>query len=216
MKSFLLIGAGKFGKSIAMELNRMGQQVMIVDKNEDLIEDIMPYVTDGQIGDCSNKEFLRLLGVSNFDTAIVTIAEDFQSSLETTLNLKELGAKHVIARALNDVHEKFLLRNGADEVIFPEKQMAKWIAVRYSANNILDYVEIDGDCSMFELQVPSSWIGKTVVDLNVRNKYDINIIALKKNQKMNIFVKPDTVLEEDMTMFVVGEIKNLQKSFHVL
>ncbi len=216
MKSFLIIGAGQFGKSIALELNRLGQQVMVVDKNEELVEELMPYVTDGQIGDCSNKDFLRSLGVGNFDTAIVTIAEDFQSSLETTLNLKELGAKKVISRAFNDVHEKFLLRNGADEVVYPEKQMAKWIAVRYSANNILDYVEIDEGCSMFELKVPSHWVGKTVIDLNVRNKYDINIIALKKNNKINIFVKPDTLLEEDMTMFVVGDIKNLQKSFHVL
>ena len=132
MKSILLVGLGRFGRHIAMKLNELNHQVMAVDKYEERINEILPYVTNAQIGDSTNEEFLKSLGVGNYDACIVAIGGDFQSSLETTSLLKELGGKLVISRAGRDVQAKFLLRNGADEIVYPEKQIAYWTAVRYS------------------------------------------------------------------------------------
>ena len=142
MKSILLIGLGRFGKHIAMKLRELNHQVMAVDHKEELVQEILPYVTNAQIGDSTNEEFLRSLGVDNYDVCIVGIGNDFQRSLETISLLKELGEKTVVYRGATDVQEKFLLRNGADEVVYPEKQMARWTAIRYSANHILDYIHL--------------------------------------------------------------------------
>ena len=142
MKSILLIGIGRFGKHIAMDLHRLNHQVMVVDDNEERINELLPYVTNAQIGDSTNRDFLESLGVNNFDVCFVAIGKDFQSSLETTCTLKELGAKKVIARASRGVQEKFLLRNGADAVIYPEKNMAERFAVRESSEHIFDYINL--------------------------------------------------------------------------
>ncbi len=215
MKSVLLIGLGRFGKHIALDLHRLGHQVMAVDDNEDRVNDILPYVTNAQIGDSTNVEFLKSLGVDNFDVCFVAIGKDFQSSLETTSTLKELGAKLVVSRAASEVHSKFLLRNGADEVIYPEKQVAKWASIRYSSNHILDYIELDDTHSIFEVSVPKSWVGLSIGQLDVRRKYNINIMAVKTNGKMSVLITPDTVLTEDKTLLVLGEYKALQKCFHI-
>ena len=215
MKSILLIGLGRFGKHVAMKLNELNHQTMAVDKNEELVNEILPYVTNAQIGDSTNEDFLRSLGVDNFDVCIVAIGGNFQSSLETTSLLKELGAKFVVSRAERDVQKKFLLRNGADEVIYPEKQVAVWAAIRYSANHILDFIELDDEYAMFEVTIPDNWIGKTIGQLDIRKKFGINIMALKRNGKLNLTVNPDTVLEEDESMLVLGEYKHIQKCFHI-
>ncbi len=215
MKSILLIGLGRFGKHIALDLHRLGHQVMAVDDNEDRVNDILPYVTNAQIGDSTNIEFLKSLGVDNFDVCFVAIGKDFQSSLETTSTLKELGAKFVVSRAASEVHSKFLLRNGADEVIYPEKQVAKWASIRYSSNHILDYIELDDTHSIFEVSVPKSWVGLSIGQLDVRRKYNINIMAVKTNGKMSVSITPDTVLTQDKTLLVLGEYKALQKCFHI-
>ena len=215
MKSILLIGLGRFGKHVALQLNQLGHQVMAVDHNEDRVNDILPYVTNGQIGDSTNADFLGSLGVKNFDVCIVAIGNDFQSSLETTSLLKELGAQLVVSRAARDVHAKFLLRNGADEVVYPEKQLAKWTAIRYSANHILDYIELDGSHAIFEVDVPKAWRGKSIAQLDVRRKYNVNIMAVKQNGRIDIAVKPDTVLTEDKTLLVLGDYKAMQKCFHI-
>ena len=140
MKSILLIGLGRFGKHIALHLNHLGHQVMAVDTSEERVEAVLPLVTNAQIGDSTNADFLESLGVRNYDVCIVAIGNNFQSSLETTSLLSELGARFVVSRAATDVQEKFLLRNGANEVVYPEKQLAKWTAIRYSADHILDYI----------------------------------------------------------------------------
>ena len=215
MKSVLLIGLGNFGKHIALQLNQMGHQVMAVDHNEERINDAMDIVTNAQIGDSTNEEFLRSLGIDNYDVCIVAIGGDFQSSLETTCSLKELGAKMVVSRAERDGQAKFLLRNGADEVVYPEKQVATWAAIRYSSDHILDYIELDETHSIFEIAVPKAWIGKTVVELDIRKKYNINIIGVKQNGKTNVTVTPDTLLSEGKTLLVIGEDKALQKCFHI-
>lgn len=215
MKSILLIGMGRFGKHIAMNLNQLGHQVMVVDKVEERIEDILPYVTSAQIGDSTNVGFLESLGIANFDVCIVAIGNNFQSSLETTSLLKELGAKLVVSRAARDVQAKFLLRNGADEVVYPEKQLAKWTAIRYSVDHILDYIELDGEHAMFEVQIPESWIGRTIGQIDIRKKYSINIIGVRKNGELDMSLTSETVLENGSTMLVLGRYKELQKCFRI-
>ncbi len=215
MKSILLIGLGRFGKHIALKLNELGHEVMAVDKKEERVEEVLPYVTNAQIGDSMNEDFLKSLGIGNYDVCIVAIGNDFQSSLETTSLLKELGAKLVVSRAARDVHAKFLLRNGADEIVYPEKQLAKWTAIRYSSDHIFDYIELGDEYAIFEIEVPDAWIGKTIGELDVRRKYKINLMAVKKEKKMNAMITPETCLEKGETLLVLGNSKDIQKCFHI-
>ena len=196
MKNVLLIGAGRFGRHIAMQLSQLGHQVMAVDTNEERVNDVLPFVTNAQIGD-------------------VTISGNFQNSLETTSLLKELGAKCVVSRAERDVQAKFLLRNGADHIVYPEKQVAKWAAIRFTADHIFDYIEIDEQHAIFEVQVPEAWIGKSVGELNVRRKFGINILGIKRAGKTDVSVTPDTILSDDITILALGEYKALQKCFRI-
>ena len=214
-KSVLLIGLGRFGKYIAMKLHELGHEVMGVDENEERVNDAMPYVTDGQIGDSTNEALLKSLGIKNYDVCIVTISGNFQSSLETTCLLKELGAQKVVSRAEQDVQAKFLLRNGADEIIYPEKQLATWAAIRYTSDHILDYIELGDSCSIFEVSVPQAWVGKSIAEIDIRRKYNVNIIATKKNGKINAVVTADTVLSEEETLLVLGGYKALRKCFDI-
>ncbi len=214
-KSVLLIGLGRFGEYIAMKLHELGHEIMAVDENEKRINDAMPYVTNGQIGDSTNEALLKSLGVKNYDVCIVTIGGDFQSSLETTCLLKELGAQKVVSRAEQDVQAKFLLRNGADEIIYPEKQLATWAAIRYSSDHILDYIELGDSCSIFEVSVPSAWVGKSVAEIDIRRKYNVNIIATKKKGEINAVVTADTILSGDETLLVLGEQKAMRKCFDI-
>ena len=215
MKNILLIGAGRFGRHIAMQLSQLGHQVMAVDINEERINDVLPFVTNAQIGDSTNEEFLRTLGIGNFDVCFVTISSNFQNSLETTSLLKELGAKYVVSRAERDVQAKFLLRNGANNVVYPEKQMAKWAAIRYTANHIFDYIEFDEQHAIFEVKVPQDWIGKSVGELDVRRKFGINILGIKRGGKTDVSVMSDTILSENITILALGEYKALQKCFRI-
>lgn len=214
-KNVLLIGVGRFGKHMAMQLNQLGHQVMAVDTDENRINDVMNIVTNAQIGDSTNAEFLKSLGVGNFDVCMVTIGDSFQNSLETTSLLKELGARYVVSRAERDVQEKFLLRNGADQVVYPEKQMAKWTAIRYSSDHVFDYIEIDSQYAIFEVEIPENWTGKNVGQLDIRKKYGINILATRKYGKTDVAVSPETVLEGDATILVLGEYKAIQKCFRI-
>ena len=213
MKSVLLIGLGRFGKHIALQLNKLGHEVMGVDINEERVNEAIDIITSAQIGNSTSESFLRSLGVNNYDICFVTISNDFQSSLETTSLLKELGASFVVSRAERDGQEKLLLRNGADKVVYPEKQIARWAAVRYSSNLILDYIELDENHSLYEVNVPPMWTGKTILELDVRKKYQLNIIAVNRSGFMEFSVSPDTVLTAGTTMLVLGEYKALQKCF---
>lgn len=215
MKSVLLIGLGRFGRHIAMKLDEFHHQVMAIDIKEDRVNTILPYVTNAQIGDSTNEEFMESLGVRNFDVCIVAIGDNFQSSLETTSLSKELGAKFVVSRAARDVHAKFLLRNGADDVVYPEKQLAVWTAIRYSADHISDYIELDEEHAIFEILIPKEWIGKTVGELDIRNKHNINIMAFKCDGIMNLSIRSDTEIPAHDTMLVLGNIRDIQKCFHI-
>lgn len=215
MKSVLLIGVNHFGTQLAMKLHELGHQVMAIDIREDRINKVLDIVTDAQIGDSTNELFLKSLGVNNFDLCIVTISGDFQSSLETTSLLKELGGKLVVARADRDVQAKFLLRNGADEVVSPEKQIAEWAAIKYTSDHILDYIRLDDNYAIYELSVPEAWRGKTIGQIDIRKKYNINILAVKVNGEINVGINSDTLLDENTSLLVLGEPKYIQKVFRI-
>lgn len=215
MKNILLIGLGRFGKHIAMQLNEMGHEIMAVDINEERVNRILPFVTNAQIGDSTDASFLESLGIGNFDICFVTIGGSFQNSLETTSLLKELGANLVISRAERDVQEKFLLRNGADRVVYPEKQVAKWASIRYADDHILDYMEVDASYAIFEVAIPDEWIGRSVGELDIRRRYNINILAVKKEREVSVTISVNTVLEADSTLLVLGDYKAIQKFFHI-
>ncbi len=214
MKSVLIIGAGQFGTHIAKRMEMLRCEVMVVDNNEECINDIMSYVTSAKIGDGTNEEFLRTLGIDNYDVCFVTLGRHFQSSLETTSLLSELGAKKVISRATNDVQMKFLLRNGADEVVYPEKQTALRIATKYASDNILDYFHLENDIYIYELKVPKEWCGKKLGQIDIRKKYNINVLTIKRNSEV-LIPTAETVIQPGDIAFVLGESRNIQKSFRL-
>lgn len=216
MKSILLIGLGRFGRHIVMKLNETGAQVCAVDSDEERVNSVADYVDKGIIGDSTNEYFMRTLGVRDFDVCIVAIGDHFQSSLETTSLLSELGVQKVVARAASDVHEKFLLKNGADEVIYPEKQLGIWTAIRCSSTSVSDYIDLDGDkgdYAIFEIAVPEKWDGMRVIETNVRKDYGINILARRVNGELDPNITPDTVLKFGVNLLVLGTEKKIRKCF---
>ena len=215
MKSILLIGLGRFGRHIALKLNALNHQVMAIDHNEERVNALLPFVTNAQIGDSTNEEFLAALGVGNYDACIVAIGDNFQNSLETTYLLKELGAKKIIARASKEMQEKFLLRNGADEVVYPEKQLAAWTAIRCSSEHILEYIELDDEYAIFEVEIPSDWSGKSILELDIRKKHGINILGVRTNGKLNMNITPNTVFEHGTSVLVLGQEKAVHKCFRI-
>ena len=212
MKSVLIIGAGQFGTHIAKRMEELRCEVMVVDNDEDCINDIVSYVTYAKIGDGTNEEFLRTLGINNFDVCFVTLGSHFQTSLETTSLLSELGAKKIVSRATNDVQMKFLLRNGADEVVYPEKQTALRIATKYASDNILDYFHLENGIYLYELKVPKDWCGKKLGQIDVRKKYKINVLTIKRNNEV-IMPSAETVIQADDVAFVLGDSKDIHKIF---
>lgn len=215
MKSILLIGLGRLGRHIAEELYKLNNRIMVVDKDEARVNSVLSFVTNAQIGDSTDRDFLSSLGIGNYDATIVAIGDDFQSSLETTSLLKELGAQKVIARAATEVHEKFLLRNGADEVIYPERELANWTAIKCTSNSVLDFISIDGDYSIFEIRVPTSWLNKSIIQLDLRKKYGINILGIRKGGSLDINIKPEEELTSDVSLLVAGDMKQVKKILHI-
>ena len=215
MRSVLIIGLGRFGSHIARKLSELNHQVMAVDVNEERANAVLPFVTNVQIGDSTSAAFLETLGVRNFDACIVAIGDNFQNSLETASLLKELGAKKVIARASRGVQEKFLLRCGADEVVYPEKQLAAWTAIGCTSDSILDYIELDGEYAIFEVTIPREWDGKNVIELDIRKKYGINILAYRDDGKLNMNITPDLRFEAGDSIYVLGHPKSIQKCFKI-
>ena len=213
MKNILIVGLGRFGRHCALKLADLGHQVLAVDRNEDRVDASLNYLTNALIGDCTRQDFVESLGVEDFDVCIVAIGDDFQSSLETTSLLKELGAKMVVSRASRDVHAKFLLKNGADEVVYPEREVAEWTATRYSSDYILDYIAIDENYALFEIQVPDKWVGKSLKELDVRRKHNINIVAIKNGDEVMVTSDPDEPLIKGETLMVIGKNSDVHKCF---
>lgn len=211
MKSILIIGMGAFGRHLALKMINLKNDVMIVDKDAAIIEEMSSLVTDAQIGDCTKEDVLKALGVSNFDVCFVTIGDTFQSSLEITSLLKDLGAKYVISKASRDIQAKFLLKNGADEVVYPDKDMAEKLAIRCSANNVLDYFSITNDYSIFEIPIMQSWAGHSIEEINVRKKYHINILLIKNGSNIMTMPKADYIFKEEDLVIVIGKSDDVLK-----
>ena len=214
MKTVLIVGVGRFGRKMIEKLNDLGYEVMAIDRDESRINEILPLVTDAQIGDATSRDFLQTLGVSNYDVCFVTISEDFQSSLVSSSLLKDLGARQVISRAASDLHKEFLLRNGADDVFFPAKQVADWAVMRYAADHVLDYITLDSEYAIYDLTVPEEWYGKTVGALDIRRKYNLNILAVRGNGA-SMVVSSETVMQQNQTLLVLGKWKDVQKCFKI-
>lgn len=214
MKSILVLGAGEFGSTIAKRMSELGCDVLSVDSEESAINEIAPYVTNAMIGDCTNRDLLESLGIKDFDICVVALGGLFQASLEATCTLKELGAKFVMARATNDVQMKFLKMVGADEIAYPEKQTAIRFATRYASDMILDFIRLDSNYSIYEIKVPKDWIGRTLVQIDVRRKHEVNIITLKRGEKVFI-PTPETVFALGDIAFVIGEMKDIRKCFKI-
>ncbi|MCD8090876.1 MAG: TrkA family potassium uptake protein [Clostridiales bacterium] len=213
MKTVLLIGLGRFGKHAAVKLNELDHQIMAVDRDERRVDGALPFVTNALIGDSTDEDFITSLGVEDYDLCLVAVGNDFESSLITTSHLKNHGAKLVVSRAATDVQASLLLKIGADEIIYPEKQLATWAAVRYTADNVFDYIDLAGDYAIFEVLIPDSWVGKTIVMLDVRKKYGINVLAVKKNGRLNLTITPDTVFERKDRILVLGTTAEVRKCF---
>ncbi len=212
MKNILIIGLGRFGKHLATKFSQLGDEVMVIDRDEEAVQEIMNTVTYAQVGDCMKEEVLRSLGVNNFDICFVCTGEDFQSSLEITDLLKTLGAKYVVSKAGRDIHAKFLLKNGADEVVYPEKDMAYKTAVKFSSNHLVDYFEISEDVAVYEIFVPSDWFGKSIIDLDVRAKYHMNILAIRDtNGKLDSHPLPTHIFKDGERIIVLSDYNNIKQ-----
>ena len=211
MKSILIIGLGRFGKHMAQKFSEQGNDILAVDTDEDRVNAVLPFVTDAQIGDATNEMFVESLGVANFDLCVVAIGDSFQSSLETTSLLKDMGAKFVLSRASRDVHAKFLLRNGANEVVYTEKETAERLAGKYGNDSVFDYIEINEDYSIYEIGVPDSWVGKSILDKKVRTKYNISILATKRGKEIYPLPHPDHVFSETESLMILGRNEDVKR-----
>jgi trk system potassium uptake protein TrkA len=211
--NILLIGAGYFGTRVAERLMEYKQDVMVVDIDEDRVNDCLDFVTNARIGDVTNEAFIESLGVNDYDVCIVAIGDDFMSSLQATALLKDHGARYVVSRASSDVQEKFLLRNGADKVIFPERSYADWTAIRYANNHVFDYLPLDDNFVVMEVEVPASWAGKTINDLQIRSEYGLNIIAIKHQNVMSANIDPLSELNAEDSLLVLGKTEDIRSCF---
>ncbi len=211
MKSFLIIGMGHFGHHLCRSLAETDCEIMIVDRNEEALEDMLPYVVSAKIGDCTNIEVLKTFDIPSFDACFVCIGENFQNSLEITSQLKECGAKKVISKADRDIQEKFLLRNGADEVIYPEKNMAERYAVTESSEHIFNFINLGSDYSIYEIDILDRWVGKTVKELNFRVKYNLAVLATKKDGEVKPVISGDRRFEKGEHLLVLGKEEDVHK-----
>ncbi len=211
MKSILIIGLGRFGRHLCKNLADLGNQIMIVDEVEENLEELLPYVVSAKIGDCTNENVLRSLGIDNFDICFICIGTNFQSSLEITSLVKELGGRYVVSKANRDIHAKFLLRNGADEVIYPDRDIAEKMAVRYSANHVFDYIELTDEYSIYETPPLPQWVGKSLKESDIRNKHHINVLGTKRDGRANLMPPADYIIRSDDHMMVIGKKTDIDK-----
>lgn len=211
MKSILIIGLGRFGRHMAEKFSEQNNDVMAIDINEERVNNVLSIVTNALIGDATNGRFMETVGVRDFDLCVVAIGDNFQSSLETTALLKDLGAKFVLARASRDVHAKFLLRNGADDVIYTEKETAERLAVKYGSDNIFNYIELNDEYSIYEIAVPAAWLNKSILKVNVRSKYGISILATKQGNNIFPLPKPEHVFTDSETLMILGKNEDISR-----
>ena len=211
MKSILIIGLGRFGHHLALQMAKQGNEIMIVDESEEKLTDLLPHVTSSVIGDCTNPDVLESLGVSNFDICFVCIGTNFQSSLEITSQLKEMGAKYVVSKANRDIHAKFLLRNGADEVVYPDRDIAEKAAMKYSANHVFDYIELSKEFAIYEIPTPKAWDQKLIRNVDIRARYHVTVLGVKTDDNTSLMPMADYCLKAEEHLMVVGRKEDVDK-----
>lgn len=214
MKSILMIGMGKFGHLLCMNMAELDNEIMIVDEEEERLADLLPIVTSAQIGDCTNVEVLKSLGIRNFDVCFVCISGNFQNSLEITSLLKEMGAAYVVSKAERDIQAKFLLRNGADEVIYPERDTVERAAKKFSSDHVFDYLELTDDYGIYEIPLLKEWLGHSIRELNFRARYQVNILGIKTGEELSLLPSADHIFEKDQHLMVIGKKKDVDKILH--
>ena len=211
MKSILIIGLGNFGRHIAKKFIENGHEIMAVDRNEAKADAAVEDISHILIGDATDERFMKGLGIDNFDLAVIAISDNFQATLEITVILKDLGCKYIVARASQDIHKKLLLRNGADYVSYAEREAAERLAISLGNDSIFDFIELTEEVGIYEISVPYKWIGKNVIDLNVRNKHHLNVLATKKNGKINLELGASHIFCSDETIMVMGSQKDVDR-----
>ena len=211
MKSYIVVGMGRFGSEVARQLHQMRCEVIAMDVSDDLIQQISPYVTHAVVGDAQDKELLRALGVKDMDCAIIAIGDDLAASVLVTMNMKELGVPHVICKAHDATYRKVLEKLGADRVIIPEQEQAQRLAKSLSAPNVLDYIELSDEYGIIEMPAPESWLGKDLRQLNVRAKLGVSILAIRRGGKMHVSPAPDTAFIKEDILVVLGGSQALRK-----
>ena len=204
MKNILMIGLGRFGRHMSKKFIEEGNEVFAVEYDDDRANSAVDYIRNIQIGDASDEKFISSIGVENFDICVVAVGQDFQTVLEIVVLLKDYGAKFIIARASRDVHQKLLLRNGADHVVYSEREAAERLAIKYGAKNIFDYVELTEDIGIYEIAMPKGWAGKSIIDLNIRARYNVNIMATKYCGVMNPMPSPKYIFKDNETVMIMG------------
>ncbi len=209
MKSFLLIGMGKFGRTLGQKMLNMGDEVTIVDKNEDIINSLAPRYTNALIANCMNLDNLRTMDIPSYDACIVAVGEDFQASLEITSNLKDLEAQRIISRAATEIQSKFLSRVGADEVIYPDRDIAEKLAIRLNSSNVINYIDLDTEYSIFEIACPKKWVKKRLIDINPRKNLGMNILTVKKGAEVSYELDGEYVFEEGDQLVVFGNTERI-------
>ena len=210
MKNVLIIGLGRFGRHMAKKFIEEGNDVLAVEISEERADSAIEIVQNIQIGDATDERFIQSLGVDNFDLCVIAIGDRFQVSLEITVLLKDMGAPYVIARASRDIHKKLLLRNGADYVVYGERELAERLAVKFGADNIFDYIVLDSEYAIYEIAVPRSWYGKSIVELSIRNKYKVSILATKKGGRIYPLPHPEHIFSPDETLMVMGNEESIK------
>lgn len=211
VKQFVVIGCGRFGQSVAIKLAELGCDVMVVDENEEIIQSLSDKVTYAVQADATDENTIKALGIRNFDVAIVTIGSDIQASILVTLLVKELGVKHIVAKAQNPAHAKVLYKIGANRVVFPEKEMGVKVAKGLVSSNVLDLIDLAPEFSILEIKMNDEWVGKSLVDINMRRTHQISVIAIRHNDEVDINVEPDRLLLSDDVLIVIGNNKDLKK-----
>ena len=209
MKSYIVIGLGKFGSKAAKRLYELGCEVLAIDRNGDLVQPLSSQVTQAVVADARDKDVLRALGVKDFECAIVAIGDNLADSVLATMNLKELGVPHIVCKAHDETHRQVLIKLGADQVVIPEHEQADRLAKNLSSPNVLDYIELSDEYGIIEVPVPKRWIDKTLIELNVRAKLGVNIIAIKRDSKINVSPGADYRLLEGDILVVLGDTNAL-------
>ena len=213
MKSFLVIGMGRFGTAVAQELTELGQEVLAIDENEEDVQRVAEDVTQAMQGDAQDEAVLRAVGVRNFDCCVVAVGTDMEASILITVMLKELGAKYIVAKARSAVHAKVLERVGADRVVLPESEMGRKLAQRLAHTNVVDFIGVSDEYSILEVHTPKSWVGKSLVQLAVRQKYKVNVLAVRhgENGALDASPKPNMAIELNDLLLIMGENKFVDK-----